>query len=177
MEFAKSAVNWGSVPDWIAGIGSVLAFAGLAWGLVAEARRRRKDEQRAAEDLRRENARQARLVYGQIVSIDQERGHAVMSFHNDSDGFVRHIDVALMTPSKSQTDVTTPPNSADLHPAFHMERLKAYFPPRSVEEERVFVADRARHATLFNSHVRLTFTDEEGRRWQRDGFEAPRPIG
>ncbi|MCO1594071.1 hypothetical protein M8C17_02740 [Micromonospora sp. RHAY321] len=43
MEFATGAVEWGTVPDWIAGIGSVLAFAGLAYGLWWEVRQRRLD--------------------------------------------------------------------------------------------------------------------------------------
>jgi hypothetical protein len=50
VEFAKSAVNWGSVPDWIAGIGSVLAFLGLVAGLLIESAKRRKDEARRVQD-------------------------------------------------------------------------------------------------------------------------------
>jgi hypothetical protein len=44
VELAKSALNWGSVPDWIAGLGSVLAFAAITFSLWREARLRRADQ-------------------------------------------------------------------------------------------------------------------------------------
>jgi hypothetical protein len=38
-------INWGSVPDWIAAIGSVLAFTGFAIAFIWEVRKRRLDDE------------------------------------------------------------------------------------------------------------------------------------
>jgi hypothetical protein len=49
-----SRVDWGSVPDWIAGIGSVLAFAAFTVAFMWEVRKRRQgDEQDAKIAVRR----------------------------------------------------------------------------------------------------------------------------
>jgi len=57
-----SRINWGSVPDWIAGVGSALAFAGFAIAFIWEVRKRRQDDGHAAEDRRDALKRHARLV-------------------------------------------------------------------------------------------------------------------
>jgi hypothetical protein len=50
----------GTWPDWIAAIGSVLAFFGLVFGLWWEMRRHRKEREAEAE-------RPARLVFGTVI--------------------------------------------------------------------------------------------------------------
>ena len=67
MSLLASRVNWGSVPDWIAGLGSVLAFAGFAIAFIWEIRKRRHDDEQAAEDRRDALKRHARLVLMKIT--------------------------------------------------------------------------------------------------------------
>ncbi|RKR87010.1 hypothetical protein BDK92_1282 [Micromonospora pisi] len=66
MEYAAGGANWGSVPDWIAGVGSMLAFGGLAFGLWYEIRRARLERQD-------QQARHARLVYVSSVETRDDR--------------------------------------------------------------------------------------------------------
>lgn len=44
-DFATSRIDWGSVPDWIGGVGSALAFAGFAVAFIWEVRKRRQDDE------------------------------------------------------------------------------------------------------------------------------------
>ena len=74
MRFA--AVNWGSVPDWIAAVGSVIAMLLAVSGLLYEMHKRRLTEAETAAERRAAEGNQARLVSVEVrVRGDARAGH------------------------------------------------------------------------------------------------------
>lgn len=179
MDLAKNPINWGSIPDWIAGIGSVLAFAAIVWTLMRDNRRRHEDNERflAAEkraqdakeqadaERRYDAGRQARLVFGEIINISQNNVN--IQIHNRSDGFVLDFDAAVFAPPAD--------DSAGLREVAH-DRAREIAPggrPRNASLD-VFGAHPLSRPD--NSEIEITFTDQEGRRWRRRAGNAPQQI-
>ncbi|GGM53416.1 hypothetical protein ACFFX1_54920 [Dactylosporangium sucinum] len=164
MEFAKSAVNWGSVPDWIAGIGSVLAFAGLAFGLWWEARQRRLDRLDA-------DSQQARLVFAEVA--DYTLARCLVRVRNNSDHPVYDVEVELLAPG-SRTQVG--------HRGIYIQEVPAHSstdttPSPELLQEWVrytrrdpFLLDPDRLGRVL---ALITFVDGAGRAWKRYDTEAP----
>ncbi|MEU8423925.1 hypothetical protein AB0C15_23950 [Micromonospora sp. NPDC048835] len=157
---ADWGVDWGSVPDWFGGLGTVgtLLFGVLSLRRELQARRR---EDRAAQ------ARQARLV----SSTTRTEGKGVLRVRvaNDSDGPVfdlaptpvvhtgdpgpggRHVPVATVTGPVDRLD-------------------------GGAAAELFITVDRSVDLSGYASAtVRLCFTDQQGNRWQREGTGPPQP--
>ena len=71
-------MDWGSVPDWIAGVGSVLAFVAFGIAFLWEVRKRRIDERRSALNSERAQAAEVSCwlsrptpsnLYSTVVSV------------------------------------------------------------------------------------------------------------
>ncbi|MEV2241091.1 hypothetical protein [Micromonospora sp. NPDC049891] len=89
-----AAVNWGSVPDWIAGIGSVIATLLAVSGLLYEMHKRRLAEAEAAAERRAAEANQARLVSVEVRARGD--GHrAELTLRNDSAAPIRTVTPVL----------------------------------------------------------------------------------
>jgi hypothetical protein len=83
-----AAVNWGSVPDWIAGVGSVMAMLLAISGLLYEMHKRRLSEAEAAAERRAAEANQARLV-SVAVRVRGEGHRTELTLRNDSAAPIR----------------------------------------------------------------------------------------
>ena len=91
---AAAAVDWGSVPDWIAAIGSVIATLLAITGLLYEMHKRRLAEAEATAERRAAEANQARLISVEVrVRGDGHRTDLTM--RNDSDAPIRTISPLL----------------------------------------------------------------------------------
>src|SRR4051794_14345344 len=91
--YASSDVDWGSVPDWVGAIGTVLAFVGFGVAFWWEVRLRRLDDRRADADRREAEAAQARLVFATRTGGAPERVRARVRNASDGQIFGIHLDV------------------------------------------------------------------------------------
>lgn len=174
VDIAKSAVNWGSVPDWIAGIGSLLAFAAFSIAFIWEVRKRRHDDQlrlvadhQAAEDRRDEKARQARLIFGEHAGSFPTQ--ARVKVHNASGAPIFNLDVNILlgpTEASVKPVQTTRrrPGPTGLAPHDEVEIWLDLVAPIPADENRRFIG------------IQMDFTDAHGSRWRRIDDEQPHLI-
>ncbi|BEL04125.1 hypothetical protein Q0Z83_023160 [Actinoplanes sichuanensis] len=152
-----AAVDWGSVPDWIAGIGSVFATLLAVSGLLYEMHKRRLTEARAAAERRAAEANQARLVSVQArVRGDGHRAELIL--RNDSAAPIRTVTPVLYW--------------ADTDGTWRIPRLSSNGSPQAVlgpHESATSFAEVAfgEPGPPEPAAVRtaVAFTDATGRRW------------
>ncbi|MGC4747663.1 hypothetical protein ACLQ28_18710 [Micromonospora sp. DT201] len=157
---ADWSIDWGSVPDWFGGLGTVgtLLFGVLSLRRELRARRR---EDRAAQ------ARQARLVF----TTSRTEGKSVLRVRvaNDSDGPIFDLAATPVVqtgdpgPGGRQVPVIMVTGPVD--------RLDG-----GASADLFIAVDRSVDLTGYASAtVRLHFTDQQGNRWWREGTAQPEP--
>lgn len=153
-------IDWGSVPDWFGGLGTVgtLLFGVLSLRREIRARRR---EDRAAR------ARQARLI--STTARIQGGGVLRVRVANDSDGPVFDLVATPVVhtgppgPGGRRVPVATVTGPVD--------RLDG-----GTSAELFVTVDRSVDLTGHASAtVELRFTDQQGNRWRREGTGQPEP--
>jgi hypothetical protein len=173
-------VNWGSVPDWLTGLGAFAAFGVLFLGL---------NEWRAAQRERRDReGDQARLIIAEPV-LDEERAEALKGrkffvIRNHSQAPVFNVDCFSL--SKSVTI-----RSAKQHEWFHLTLRTAVLLPGKATEPYVSEPpddekdDDAKEVQGKEKGLAdfvvvpvvelatFTFTDAHGRSWRRQGSGQP----
>jgi hypothetical protein len=88
----RRMVQFGTVPDWLAAVGTVGSLGLLAVGLLREIRLRREDDERAAAERRDAEADLARLI---TVDFGWRDGNITFVIRNDSPSPIRHLRIAL----------------------------------------------------------------------------------
>jgi hypothetical protein len=147
----SSKIDWGSVPDWLAGIGAVAALLFLAVALLREIRARRTDEARRDAERRDYETRHARRV---SVTVLHASGLSLeLEIANDSDGPI--FDVV---PAYEGPDVRNPVRIARI-PASDVTRAS--------------VGSSALLTTGAEVVPIVTFTDVDGLRWRRAAGGRP----
>lgn len=180
MGLAKSAVDWGSVPDWVAAVGGAISLFVVVIGLLYEIRRRRLDDERAAAERRDAEARQARLVTFDWSPTETDHDVQV-SIRNDGDGPIRHVTVwahLMLFAWDVEGKGSTRPEYQDicLYGEDHDEDLR-YVAPQS-RREWVLSYNRTKvpPGEVSLSELRVEFTDAAGLRWARTGDDEPRRL-
>ncbi|MEH1167209.1 hypothetical protein V6V47_17675 [Micromonospora sp. CPCC 205539] len=155
----QDAVDWGSVPDWFGGVGSIASVLFVYLGLRREIRARRTDDLRF-------RATQARLV----SAVAEIRGNSVLRVivANESDAPV--LDVTVLPRLVPPDDPDGTP--VDLAAAKQVRRIQGR------ESQELFVTSTAEHRLRAADTVLLdlTFTDHDGNRWRRSGTGQPEPA-
>jgi hypothetical protein len=181
----SSTIDWGNVPAWVSGIGSVGALAFLVRGQLRGDRlnreqREREDAQRALEDADRIDAaaRPARLVtfaYA-LVRDDGASGDLcdklVIDVTNDSDGPISDLKAQLHQFSSYDHDQQLSGMELSLEnlslnrsmrvPAHGVTKIEFKLVVPIYKDE--------------NFSITLYFTDETGRRWSRRDGRQPEPV-
>lgn len=169
MEFAKSAVDWGTVPAWVAAVGTASATILVSVGLLREIKRRRLDDEKAARERLDARRQQARLVYAEYVEYERSTREIRLKVHNDSNAPI--FDVALSAGAgpdrESWGPITTTPHP--LNPTGVR--------PRDAENMALYLArDEPPIEYGWYVSIELEFTDANGYRWSRADNRRPFPI-
>ncbi|GIJ07286.1 hypothetical protein Van01_05000 [Micromonospora andamanensis] len=175
------SIDWGSVPDWLAGIGTVgtLAFFGIQ--LRNEKRRHRAEEQRRVDEARDREASQARLVAARAAwDYGPSSGHAArITVRNDSPSPITDVQVQLMSrrdqpPSADlwETAEGLPQPVIDAGGSTEFRLVPPHQPPAPRDGMDTAAYDAPRK--LFVPCV--VFTDAAGLRWARTESEQPRRL-
>jgi hypothetical protein len=163
--FATSRIDWGSVPDWIGGVGSALAFAGFAIAFIWEVRKRRQDDEQAAVEHRDDLKRHARLVFMKIMpgSETQKR----LTIHNEGPGPILDVATTVWVWSDGTTSelrevqvARRGPNITELGAGQHGD-VWLWF----VDGEQISVGQEF--------FPQVEFTDCDGNRWRRRDNQQP----
>ncbi|WBB67495.1 hypothetical protein [Micromonospora sp. WMMD812] len=153
-------VDWGSVPDWFGGLGTVGTLLFGVLSLRRELRARRREDRAAL-------ARQARLV----STTTRTEGGGVLRVRvaNDSDGPIFDLAATPVAhagepgPGGRPVPVTTVTGPVD--------RLEG-----GTAADLFVAVDRSVDLTRYASTTaRLCFTDQQGNRWRREGAGQPEP--
>ncbi|RLP88208.1 hypothetical protein EAD89_17535 [Micromonospora sp. BL4] len=153
-------VDWGSVPDWFGGLGTVGTLLFGVLSLRRELRARRREDRAAL-------ARQARL----LSSTTRTEGKGVLRVRvaNDSDGPVFDLAATPVVhtgdpgPGGRRVPVATVTGPVD--------RLDG-----GAAAELFINVDRSVDLSGYASAtVQLCFTDQQGNRWRREGTGQPQP--
>jgi hypothetical protein len=163
--------DWGTVPDWLAAIGTLAAF-GVALRLLAKelAARREQEEDRRSS--------QARLVSAWPTDPQVEGGRlrVTVVVKNGSDEPVYQVHAVLVPPDSPWAE--DPEAGAGQVPAAEIGRMM--LPPGQKEEGRFPMIMSILHTGIGPGPVGISFTDAAGRRWKRypDGrlVELNRPL-
>ncbi|MEV0458346.1 hypothetical protein [Catellatospora methionotrophica] len=93
MSNAYMATDWGSIPDWIGGVGTAISLFVVSSGLIWEMRRRRLDDNRLADERRESERALARLVR---IAIDtDEKFNVQITIANDASMPIYDIELTL----------------------------------------------------------------------------------
>jgi hypothetical protein len=156
-----AAVEYGTVPDWIAGIGTAIATLVAAVAILREVQRRR--EEQAAEF-----SRQARrvLCWPAVVEAPDYEGRTMP-------GRPSNPTLGVIIRNGSEEPVVDFKAQAELDPAVLAEMDDALRRRLTVEEPIVPPGDMQRTGYLPTSartfaRVWMVFTDANGTRWLRD---------
>jgi hypothetical protein len=165
MHLLACRINWGSVPDWIAGIGSVLAFAGFAIAFIWEVRKRRQDDERATDERRDALKHHARLVFMKI--IDRSETQTRLTVHNEGTGPIVDIVTTMWIWSGDMAGELREVQLARREP--NITELGAG------DNERVWLwcADGERIGVEQEFFAQVEFTDCDGNRWRRRDNQQP----
>jgi hypothetical protein len=167
-----SDVDWGSVPDWIAGVGSALAFIGFATAFVWEVRKRRQDDAKRRQDDERaaEEARDALKRYARLVLMKVSRGSETqlrLTINNASSGpiidVVTTVWVRIEGPSRELREVALDrrsPDATELGAGDSGEVWLWFADGERIPQEQEFVPQ-------------IEFTDCNGNRWRRLDNQQP----
>jgi hypothetical protein len=159
------AIDWGSVPDWLASIGTVgallLTYRLLRHELAAWRADRVEQEHQRGEALRA----QARTVASWIEDVSNDGESVWIAYvSNSSAAPVFSCEIQVTEPLHPQ-DGPTPG-------AFF-----AVVPPggqRSWRLDRAWFSDEAETIHALNTQVR--FTDSQGRHWRRNWYGELEPT-
>lgn len=149
-----AAADWGNVPEWVAAVGTSLAFAVALWVGIAEVRARRRM-------LADEAARQARLVLvGEPALVVNEQGTRRLSVlvTNHSDAPIYEVLLSI-----------------DVEAGEHSDRPQVEWVHMGPEDSATAeLAVPEAPGQLTSGSPEVTFLDAAGRRWKRvAGFGAP----
>jgi hypothetical protein len=147
-------VAWGTVPDWTAAVGTVGSLVGLTIGLMQERSRRRQDEASAARERADREASQARLVSTSLrITNDSVGARLLVLVVNDSEAPIYDVEATMLQDgglpfARWSCDRVGPHNNetGDIRPS----------------GQAPATAD-----------VAVTFTDNNGLRWQRAAQQQP----
>jgi hypothetical protein len=160
-----SRTDWGSVPDWIAGVGSVLAFAAFAFAFLWEVRKRRQDDEQDAEDRREALKRHARLVV--IENREGSTTQKRLVIHNEGGGPILDVVTTMWVRSAESADGFREvplgrrgPDVTELGAAEHGEVWLWLAEGEEIPVEEEFFPQ-------------IEFTDCDGRRWRRRDNDQP----
>ncbi len=155
-------IDWGSVPEWVGGVGSAGGLFLIYVGLRRELKRQQAEEQHSL-------AAQARLIYATYARTGHEVVEVKVS--NVSRGPVFSIKV---TPMQLDTANVLRPMSPP--PTVSTDDQDRRI---NSDETLLFVIAAPRGGTLAGmTQVDLHFTDELGNDWlRRDGTGQPERIG
>lgn len=167
-----SRVDWGSAPDWISGVGSVLAFVGLAVGLLWEIRKRRQDDERAAEENRDALKRHARLVLMKVLQAAGSETQKRLVLQNNGPGPIHEIETTLWVWGDEATGEYRKISTTS--PLRDTTELGA----REKGEVWLNLAEGERIECGQEFFPQIEFTDCEGNRWsRRDNQQPVRVLG
>ena len=156
MLLAKSAIQWGTLPDWVAAISTALAFAIallLLWLTLRDRRKQRRAERRA----------QADLVAAWPTGVHKEESADVVTIdtRNASNLPVYGVQPTVYTKPLPKK---WPPNdwmiSAGFSTGFNI------LGPGETREARL--GTKLDPELIGAPHVQLTFTDAAGVHWRRN---------
>jgi hypothetical protein len=151
-----AAVDWGSVPDWIAGIGSVIATLLAVTGLLYEMRKRRIAEAETTAERRAAEANQARLVSVQ-VRVRGNGQRSEITIRNDSEAPIRTLSPLVYWAESGAS--WRLPRLADAAP------LAVLGPHESLTSLAEVAAGEPGPPVPAAVRGAVAFTDAEGRRW------------
>jgi hypothetical protein len=152
-------LDWGSVPDWVAALGSVVSLLVIYSGLRREMKLRRKTEDAV-------RGRQARLV----SSVTNPRGAGVLAVEiaNGSLGPIHDLTIAAVRVREEGSPKSWP--ALDL--AAVRGAVTRLLPGESTEFS-ITLPPGSEMAPATPLAAVVEFTDEEGLRWQRIGSHQP----
>jgi hypothetical protein len=147
-------VAWGTVPDWTAAVGTVGSLVGLSIGLTQERSRRRQDEASAARERADREASQARLISTSLrITGDPAGARFLVLVVNDSEAPIYDVDATMLEDGGSPIA------------RWSCDRVG----PHGDETGDV----RTPGPAPASANVTVTFTDNNGLRWQRAAQEQP----
>jgi hypothetical protein len=189
-----SGINWGDVPTWLGACFAAAAAAAAVWTLASQ--RRQIAEQRqfigeqsatlaleraelsaAAEDRKWAQARQVSMYHRQWgtefeAGVLVGNNHWVVTVKNQSDAPIHQLEMRFGTAYLAAEVYQLPATPVD-----EEERRPHPLYVLGPGREARFVSPRWSEATVANNPPRLTFTDDNGRRWTLDSHgvlaEAP----
>jgi len=189
-------VDWGSVPEWIGGVGTTLAFGGAVVTLALELRHRRRERADALHERRDAEAAQARLVTVHTVSdikvIDGIKVVTGMRAAVVNDSTARVLAVSLFPPVRETFEMWTNPSTQQdeerpHRPAVHVRqsiapgdtfRVAWEGTDSRLDSETMQIAGGLRYREPESSGLdsllaRVVFTDINGLEWERVGLHQP----
>lgn len=166
-------IQWGTVPDWLAAIGTVGSFGLVGWGLLREVRLRRVEDSRAAAERRDAEAGSARLVTALAHGVRLNAGRtaivAIMfSIRNGSTGPIFDVEPGFLIPDESGAH--TKELAVTWVRTEHFSRLDAH------EEVEFDIHPQAQLLEDPRGVTVITFTDERGLRWRRVDHQQPTRV-
>jgi hypothetical protein len=184
LEAAKTVVDWGSVPDWIGGVGTAAAFLLAAIGYIAS--------------LGTRKAEQARLVYAKLESGSGSAaggevgsGTYVTTLLNEQPGLIELDEkTASYVATRDFTTATvTVVNRSDEMLA-SLDRVavvgwdegkpwsaeNALRPLEPGDRREIKLFSYGLHRTSQTSAALIEFTDASGVRWSRRGGQPVRQL-
>jgi hypothetical protein len=173
--FCPAAADWGSIADWVAGVGSVSAVVVALWLSQKGDRDRRRQERRSAEAIC-ESAAEALRLYAELSDYFG-RGYSSVELHPTQkivaikERAARLEEVARHLQKRQDVDVAVMSIAVDVERLTHVmaDTLGYDAPPESV-----FHASKLRFSLLQGRSDRLR-VDEELER-QRYGLPRPRVV-
>lgn len=164
---APGAVDWGSVPDWIAGIGSVAAFAAFAVAFLWEVRKRRDDDRRGEDERRDALKRHARLVH--VRPIGGSTTQVRLTIANAGPGPIVDLQTTVWRESPDLGRLVEIPAGRRNPDASIIDAGEAADVWLWLDEGEVLERGEA-------FFLRVEFTDCDGNRWQRTDNGQPVPV-
>jgi hypothetical protein len=156
------SIDWGSVPDWVGGIGTAGSLILVSVGLRREIRRQRGEEDNS-------KAAQARLVYAKVKPLGEEVTE--VTIRNASTGPVFQVEMTLVGPAPDGgRPVPIRPAPAEV-PVDDDGRMDAG------EVNQFYVTLTQDHQPQRVTGVDLSFIDQAGIPWTRRlGSEPPEMV-
>lgn len=170
----------GTLPDWLAGVGTVGSLFFLAVHGRRERRRRRADEQQGLAERRDRDAAQARLTTVELAWQYGPGFEAMVVVHNHSAGPLLDVRVLLVDHGTIPSHDESPPAGPTEETASTIgpgeDRRFRLHPPRRLPPPRDGDDAAAYQAPGQTFGAQVEFTDTAGLRWQRTGSEQPQRV-
>ncbi|MEV4536240.1 hypothetical protein AB0J82_20845 [Asanoa sp. NPDC049518] len=154
------AVDWGSLPDWLAGIAGTIVAGGLFW----EVRQRRLADARADAERRDAEASHARLVSTHVETTLDDR--CILRVVNDGPGPIQVIEIWFRAGDATTFDMITTEviRGGTTIPASSLSQFDVRTPLVDVLGE------------VEDLEVAVEFIDLHGFQWSRVGMEQPQRV-